>query len=320
MRMIRALLLLILTSAVAFPAVSSAAEQVDLLLVLAADVSRSIDSEKFQLQREGYATAVSDPRVLEAIKSGRAGRIGLSFVEWSGLTSQRIVIDWTAISDAESAKNFADRLLEAPRSFADRTSISGAIEFAMTHLARAPFEIGTPHHRCLRRRHQQFRSRGHASARRGYRPRRHDQRTRHPERDATCMESRSHQSGRRTRELLPQQCDRRPGRLRHGGARLQFVRPSHRQENDRRGGSSQVAAPNARPLSGPLTRSPLHSPGIRSGRPSRQSRSSLLLCGNPLGGGAAKAATKGTQKPVMLAVHLPIRLFDRRKRTLERIP
>lgn len=140
MRMIRALLLLILTSAVAFPAVSSAAEQVDLLLVLAADVSRSIDSEKFQLQREGYATAVSDPRVLEAIKSGRAGRIGLSFVEWSGLTSQRIVIDWTAISDAESAKNFADRLLEAPRSFADRTSISAAIEFAMTHLARAPFE------------------------------------------------------------------------------------------------------------------------------------------------------------------------------------
>jgi Protein of unknown function (DUF1194) len=140
MRMIRALLLLILTGAVAFPAVSSAAEQADLLLVLAVDVSRSIDSDKFQLQREGYAAAVSDPRVLEAIKSGRAGRIGLSFVEWSGLTSQRVVIDWTAISDAESAKSFADRLLEAPRSFADRTSISGAIEFAMAHLARAPFE------------------------------------------------------------------------------------------------------------------------------------------------------------------------------------
>jgi hypothetical protein len=120
--------------------VSSAAEQVDLLLVLAADVSRSIDSEKFQLQREGYAAAITDPRVLEAIRSGRAGRIGLSFVEWSGLTSQRVVIDWTTISDAEQAKSFADRLLEAPRSFADRTSISSAIEFAMAHLARAPFE------------------------------------------------------------------------------------------------------------------------------------------------------------------------------------
>jgi Protein of unknown function (DUF1194) len=140
MRMVRALWLLILTVTVAFPAVSSAAEQVDLLLVLAADVSRSIDSEKFQLQREGYAAAITDPRVLEAIRSGRAGRIGLSFVEWSGLTSQRVVIDWTTINDAEQAKSFADRLLEAPRSFADRTSISSAIEFAMAHLARAPFE------------------------------------------------------------------------------------------------------------------------------------------------------------------------------------
>jgi hypothetical protein len=140
MRMVRALWLLILTVTVAFPAVSSAAEQVDLLLVLAADVSRSIDSEKFQLQREGYAAAITDPRVLEAIRSGRAGRIGLSFVEWSGLTSQRVVIDWTTIRDAEQAKSFADRLLEAPRSFADRTSISSAIEFAMAHLARAPFE------------------------------------------------------------------------------------------------------------------------------------------------------------------------------------
>jgi len=140
MGMIRTFRLLILTVTLAFPAASLAAEQVDLLLVLAADVSRSIDSEKFQLQRDGYAAAITDPRVLEAIKSGRTGRIGLSLVEWSGLSSQRVVIDWTAISDAESAKSFADRLLEAPRSFADRTSISSAIEFAMGHLARALFE------------------------------------------------------------------------------------------------------------------------------------------------------------------------------------
>ena len=140
MGMIRTFRLLILTVTLAFPAASLAAEQVDLLLVLAADVSRSIDSEKFQLQRDGYAAAITDPRVLEAIKSGRTGRIGMSLVEWSGLSSQRVVIDWTAISDAESAKSFADRLLEAPRSFADRTSISSAIEFAMGHLARAPFE------------------------------------------------------------------------------------------------------------------------------------------------------------------------------------
>jgi hypothetical protein len=140
MRLIRALLLLILAGATAFPSGRAAAEEVDLLLVLAADVSRSIDSEKFQLQREGYATAISDPRVLEAIRSGRNGRIGLSFVEWSGLTSQRLVVDWTTVSGAESAKSFADRLLEAPRSFADRTSISAALEFSMMQLARTPFQ------------------------------------------------------------------------------------------------------------------------------------------------------------------------------------
>ena len=137
---VRTLLLLILAVVTAVPAAATAAEQVDLLLVLAADVSRSVDNAKFQLQREGYAAAVSDPRVLDAIRSGRNGRVGLTFVEWSGVGSQRVLIDWTTIGDAESARGFGDRLLEAPRSFADRTSISGAIEFAMGQLARAPYE------------------------------------------------------------------------------------------------------------------------------------------------------------------------------------
>ena len=140
MRTVRALLLLILTAVAAVPAAAAAAEQVDLLLVLAADVSRSVDNAKFQLQREGYAAAISDPRVLDAIRSGRNGRVGLTFVEWSGAGSQRVLIDWTTIGDAETARGFGDRLLEAPRSFADRTSISGAIEFAMGQLARAPYE------------------------------------------------------------------------------------------------------------------------------------------------------------------------------------
>jgi len=140
MRTVRTLLLLILAGAAAVPAAAAAAEQVDLLLVLAADVSRSVDNAKFQLQREGYAAAISDPRVLDAIRSGRNGRVGLTFVEWSGAGSQRVLIDWTTIGDAESARGFGDRLLEAPRSFADRTSISGAIEFAMGQLARAPYE------------------------------------------------------------------------------------------------------------------------------------------------------------------------------------
>jgi len=140
MRTVRTLLLLILAGVAAVPAAAVAAEQVDVLLVLAADVSRSVDNAKFQLQREGYAAAISDPRVLDAIRSGRNGRVGLTFVEWSGAGSQRVLIDWTTIGDAETARGFGDRLLEAPRSFADRTSISGAIEFAMGQLARAPYE------------------------------------------------------------------------------------------------------------------------------------------------------------------------------------
>jgi hypothetical protein len=126
-------------AAILVPAAARAAEDVDLLLVLAVDVSRSIDATKFQLQREGYAAAVADPHVLDAIRTGRTGRIGLTFVEWSGVGAQKVVIDWTTIGDADSAKGFGDRLLEAPRSFADRTSISGAIEFAMGRLDKAPY-------------------------------------------------------------------------------------------------------------------------------------------------------------------------------------
>jgi hypothetical protein len=139
-RTVATVLILICAGMALVPVTVPAAEQVDLLLILAADVSRSIDSAKFQLQREGYAAAISDPRVLDAIRSGRNGRIGLTFVEWSGVGAQRVVIDWTTISDAESAKGFGDRLLEAPRSFADRTSISGAIEFAIGQFARAPYD------------------------------------------------------------------------------------------------------------------------------------------------------------------------------------
>lgn len=140
MRAVKILLTLILAGLALQPAAAHAGNDVDLLLVLAADVSRSIDAAKFQLQREGYAAAISDPGVLDMIRSGKNGRIGLTFVEWSGVGAQHVVIDWTTVGDAASAKDFGDRLIEAPRSFADRTSISGAIEFAMGQFAQAPFE------------------------------------------------------------------------------------------------------------------------------------------------------------------------------------
>ncbi len=140
MRFLKSMLRLVVAGCIVFPASALAAERVDLLLVLAADVSRSVDAAKFQLQREGYANALGDPRVLEAIQSGRDQRVAMTFIEWSGVGNQRVVIDWTMIGDANTAKGFADRLLEAPRSFADRTSISGAIEFAMAQLELSPYQ------------------------------------------------------------------------------------------------------------------------------------------------------------------------------------
>jgi hypothetical protein len=117
-----------------------AAEEVDLLLVLSSDVSRSIDAPKFKLQRDGYAAAIVNPRVIQAIRSGALGKIAVSFVEWSGVGAQKIVIDWTVIRDEATAKDFSAQVIEAPRAFADRTSISGGIDFAMAQLARAPFQ------------------------------------------------------------------------------------------------------------------------------------------------------------------------------------
>jgi len=127
MRVARTIFASLLAALTLIPARASAADKVDLLLVLAADVSRSIEMEKFQLQRNGYASALANPRVLDAIASGRYARIGVIFVEWSGIGKQKVVVDWTLIGDGPAAKGFGDRLLEAPRSFADRTSISGAI-------------------------------------------------------------------------------------------------------------------------------------------------------------------------------------------------
>jgi hypothetical protein len=117
-----------------------AAEQVDALLVLASDVSRSVDDAKFKLQRDGYSAAINNPQVINAIRSGPYHRIAICFVEWSGAASQKVVIDWTVIDGMKAAQDFASQLDEAPRSFADSTSISGGMDFAMARLERAPFQ------------------------------------------------------------------------------------------------------------------------------------------------------------------------------------
>src|SRR5271157_3386666 len=87
------------------------AQNTDLLLVLAADVSRSIDEGEFELQRKGYAAALTDPRVLAAIRGGTTGTIAVCFVEWSGAGEQMVVADWTVIHDDEDADALAAAIL-----------------------------------------------------------------------------------------------------------------------------------------------------------------------------------------------------------------
>src|SRR5437588_12321861 len=114
------------------------AETVDLLLVLAADVSRSIDDGEFNLQRKGYAAAITDPRVLRAISGGRNHAIAVTFIEWSGAADQNVVVDWTVVRDEEAAGGIAATILAAPRSFLGRPSISAAIDYALVRPAAAP--------------------------------------------------------------------------------------------------------------------------------------------------------------------------------------
>lgn len=116
----------------------AAAASVDLELVLAVDVSRSIDDAEYDLQRKGYAAALSDPRVIKAMLAGDNSRVALCYFEWSGEGSQQLILDWTIIQDAASAQHAAAQILAAPRPFANRTSIGVAIDFALALLAHSP--------------------------------------------------------------------------------------------------------------------------------------------------------------------------------------
>jgi hypothetical protein len=122
------------------PWAARAEEAVDLLLVLAVDVSRSIDEDEARLQREGYRSAVTDPRVMEAIRAGMTGAIALAYVEWAGADYQRLVIPWTRISAPAEAAAWADTLARAPRVALSWTSISGGLDFALRTLTESPFE------------------------------------------------------------------------------------------------------------------------------------------------------------------------------------
>ena len=103
---------------------------VDVELVLAVDVSRSMTARELEIQRRGYAAAITSDEVLEAIGRGAHRRIAVTYVEWAGEGSQRIIADWAVIEDRASAGAFAARLTAEFDSSLRRTSISGAIDHA----------------------------------------------------------------------------------------------------------------------------------------------------------------------------------------------
>lgn len=117
----------------------TARTEVDVLLVLALDASGSQSDQQITLQREGHARAVRSPRFLDAVAAGLHGRVALSVVEWSDEDRQSVTVPWSVISDPDSARGFADRLMGAWRPIPGATSISGAIDFSLSLLARAPY-------------------------------------------------------------------------------------------------------------------------------------------------------------------------------------
>jgi len=130
---VRRLILLSLSAlaALATLAMPAAAQtRVDLELVIAVDVSLSMDLDEQRLQREGYVAAFRDEEIHKAIVSGSYGRIAVTYVEWAGAVTQSVVIPWTILDGAAAARSFADRLEKVPITRARLTSISSALAFS----------------------------------------------------------------------------------------------------------------------------------------------------------------------------------------------
>lgn len=130
--------LLVLALLLAGP--SQAAEPVDVALVLLSDVSRSVDDSEFRLEKQGYAAALQDKRVLEAISGGPTGAIAIAYVEFAGADEVTTVLDWRILRTASDAQALAGEIEKAPRSAWGRTSISAGLDHSVSLLAEIPAE------------------------------------------------------------------------------------------------------------------------------------------------------------------------------------
>jgi hypothetical protein len=129
---------LVLATCLLSPAAAPAAADlptVDAAIVLLTDVSRSIDDSEFQLEKQGYSAAFSDPRVVAAITGGPNARIAVTYLEFAGDDQVRTVVDWTVIDGAAAAAAFGGTLTAAPRSFYGRTAIGSGLIPATAALA-----------------------------------------------------------------------------------------------------------------------------------------------------------------------------------------
>ena len=123
------------------PSAPAGAEQVDLKLVLATDVSGSINDEEAQIQRLGTADSFVDPEVIKSIQSGALGRIAVTLIDFSSPEYDKVVIDWHIIHDKASATAFSEMVRSAPRTPGRRTSISSALELGSTLIAASATDI-----------------------------------------------------------------------------------------------------------------------------------------------------------------------------------
>jgi len=114
-----------------FKQAQARAVTVDVQLVLAVDISYSMDPDELALQRQGYIEALTSPEFLQAVRQGINGRVALLYFEWAGVEIQHIVVPWRMIDGPESADAFASEIARAPQRRGSRTSISGALAFAM---------------------------------------------------------------------------------------------------------------------------------------------------------------------------------------------
>jgi hypothetical protein len=119
---------------------AGAAERVDIELVLAVDVSLSMSPGELEIQRHGYAAALTHDTVLQAIADGAYGKIAITYVEWAGTTMQRVVVPWTVIANRADAERVVAQMSAQPPNSARRTSISAALEFAGDLFAESEFE------------------------------------------------------------------------------------------------------------------------------------------------------------------------------------